>query len=440
MLASPKGEASFLGAADWWVSLAPPTFPGWGYKRKQGSSWQSFVSPRLVVAVVVLILQESFQGRDLAKTRSRDLEAAEAPGWNLVQAADQLNALSPCHFLFAESVHTFVKPPNVWAWTPTEAEEKLALPKMMKRKKSPLELPQEAFKRPLSGVRARLVAGPQVFYALGKRSGEQPDPSPSRALVNSSNPKGPQARPVFKPWLDTRPRPREGKGPVKSQAQPQNPDGSSGQGSPPPSQDKLPYPGKVNLVPSAFPPMDKKPPARPVPRMPQSWASRRPAVTNPAKPAAVTATLPTPVCSAGPGSSAQPMSTSSAGPGFNNPARPPVPRPPASRPGPYTTSSCASRKREPVHSAVSQPPAPPRPHNHCPLQHFTRQPILWRTPEVLGPVMSIPIANEQRPEREAMKRKAQLERENAARLGNSHQHFTEREEDMANALYYGYAM
>lgn len=54
--------------------------------------------------------------------------------------------------------------------------------------------------------------------------------------------------------------------------------------------------------------------------------------------------------------------------------------------------------------------------------------------------MSTPIANEQRPEREAMKRKAQLEREKAARLGKSRQHFTEREKDMAIALYYGYAM
>lgn len=279
-----------------------------------------------------------------------------------------------------------------------------------------------------------------MFYALGKRSAEQPDPASSRALGNSSNPKGPQARPVFKPWLDTRPRPREGQGPVKSQVTPQKPDGSSGQGSPPPSQDKLPSPGKVKLVPSGFPPMDNKPPARPVPRRPQPRASGRPAVTKPAKPAAATATLPTPVCLAGPGSSAQPTSTNSAGPGFNNPARPSVPGPPASRPGPCTTSSCASRKREPVHSALSQPRAPPRPHNPSPLQHFARQPILWRTPAVLGPVMSTHITDEQRPEREAMRRKAQLERENAARLRRSRQHFTEREEDMATALYYGYAV
>lgn len=124
--------------------------------------------------------------------------------------------------MFAESNRTFVNPRNGWAWTPTEAEEKLALPKMMKRKKSPPELPQEAFKRPRSGLRARLVEGLQVFYALGKRSGEQPDPSSSWALVNSSNPKGPQARPVFKPWLDTRPRPHEGKGPVKVKSNPKN--------------------------------------------------------------------------------------------------------------------------------------------------------------------------------------------------------------------------
>ncbi|ELK23878.1 hypothetical protein MDA_GLEAN10005064 [Myotis davidii] len=300
----------------------------------------------------------------------------------------------------------------------------------MKRKKRHPELPQEPIKKPRSSLHMHLLDSTKVFHALGKRSDEKADPSSSRALGNSSNPKGPQARPVFKPWLNT--RPPEGKGPVKTQVKPQ----SSDKGSPPPSQDKLPSPGKVKLVPLVFPTMDR-PPARPVPRRPQSRASRQSAVTNPA---AVSATLPTPVSVTGPVRSAQPMSTTSAGPGPNNPARPRVPLPPASRPGPYTTSSCASRKREPVHSAVSQPPAPPRPHNHCPLQHFTRQPILWGTPEVPGPVMSAPITDEQRPEREAMKKKAQRERENAARLGRSRQHFTEREEAMELAHRFGCAM
>uniref|UniRef100_G1Q6T0 DUF4629 domain-containing protein n=1 Tax=Myotis lucifugus TaxID=59463 RepID=G1Q6T0_MYOLU len=318
-----------------------------------------------------------------------------------------------------------------------KSEEKLAIPKM-KRKKSHPELPQEAIKKPRSGLHMHLLESTQVFHALGKRSGEKTEQSSSRALGNSSNPKGPQPRPVFKPWLGT--RPCEGKGPVKTQIKPPKPHGSADKGSPPPSQGQLPSPGKVKLVPSVCPPTDK-PPARPVPRRPPSRASRRPAVTNPAMPAAVNASLPAPVSVTGPGRSAQPMSTNSAGPGFDNPARPRVPRPPASRPGPYTTSSCASWKQEPVHSAVSQRPrAPPRPHNPSPLQHYTRQPIPWRTPEVPGQVMSTPITNEQRPEREAMKRKAQLEAEKAAKLGRSRQHFTEREEAMELARYYGCAM
>ena len=56
--------------------------------------------------------------------------------------------------------------------------------------------------------------------------------------------------------------------------------------------------------------------------------------------------------------------------------------------------------------------------------------------------MSKPITKEQRPEREAMKRKAQLERENAAKytsLGKV-QYFIEREKEMEIARYYGYAM
>ena len=70
------------------------------------------------------------------------------------------------------------------------------------------------------------------------------------------------------------------------------------------------------------------------------------------------------------------------------------------------------------------------------------QPIPWRKPNVPEPVMSKPITKEQRPEREAMKRKAQLERENAAKytsLGKV-QYFIEREKEMEIARYYGYAI
>ncbi|KAK1338311.1 hypothetical protein QTO34_001426, partial [Cnephaeus nilssonii] len=170
-----------------------------------------------------------------------------------------------------------------------KAEEKPAIPKM-KRKKSHPELPQEAIKKPRSGLGLHMLESVQVFHALGKKSDKKADLSSSRAQGNLSNPKGPQPRPAIKRWLDS---PGEGKGPETTQVKCQKPCGSADKGSSSPSQDQLPSPGKVKLVPLVFPTMDK-PQARPVPRRPQNLASRRPAVTNPAKPAAVNASQPTP--------------------------------------------------------------------------------------------------------------------------------------------------
>lgn len=312
-----------------------------------------------------------------------------------------------------------------------KAEEKPAIPKM-KRKKSHPELPQEAIKKPRSGLGLHMLESVQVFHALGTKSDKKADLSSSRAQGNLSNPKGPQPRPAIKRWLDS---PGKGKGPETTRVKCQKPCGSADKGSSSPSQDQLPSPGKVKLVPLVFPTMDK-PQARPVPRRPQNLASRRPAVTNPAKPAAVNASQPTPASLTGPVRSARPMSINPGRPGLNNPDQPPV-----SRPAPYKTSSCASLQWAPIHTAVSQPRTPLKPHNHYPLQDFALQPIPWRKPDVLGPVESTPITNEQRPDREAMKKKAQLERENAARcsLGKM-QHFIEREKEMDISLYYGYVM
>ncbi|XP_015417793.1 PREDICTED: uncharacterized protein C2orf78-like, partial [Myotis davidii] len=121
-----------------------------------------------------------------------------------------------------------------------KAEEKPAIPKR-KRKKSHPELPQEAIKKPRSSLGMHMLESVQVFHALGKKSEEKADLSSSRALGNSSNPKDPQPGQATKPWLDT---PREGKGPVKTQVKPQKRYGSADKGSPPPSQDKLPSPGR----------------------------------------------------------------------------------------------------------------------------------------------------------------------------------------------------
>ncbi|KAB1267317.1 uncharacterized protein Cadr_000018393 [Camelus dromedarius] len=99
-------------------------------------------------------------------------------------------------------------------------------------------------------------------------------------------------------------------------------------------------------------------------------------------------------------------------------------------------------KQKPVSTAVTKHQSPPKSQNQFLLQDFSFQPIPWRKPNVPEPVMSTPITEEQRPEREAMKRQAQQEREIAAKytsLGKM-QFFIEREREMDISLYYGYAM
>lgn len=86
--------------------------------------------------------------------------------------------------------------------------------------------------------------------------------------------------------------------------------------------------------------------------------------------------------------------------------------------------------------------APPKPPAQYLLEDFSKQPIPWRKPDIPGPVMSEPITQEQRPEREAMKRQAQQEREKAAKYTSRGkvQFFTEREKEMEISRYYGYAI
>ncbi|XP_071077709.1 uncharacterized protein C2orf78 homolog [Desmodus rotundus] len=341
-----------------------------------------------------------------------------------------------------------------------KAEEKSAIPKM-KRKKNQPELTQETFKKPRTHLGMQMLESVQVFHALGKRPDKKTELSSSRALGNSSNPKRPQSPPPTKRWLDTL---GEGKGPEKTQLTCQKPDGSAEKECSSPSQYELPPPGKVKLVPLPFLNLDK-PQARPVPRRPQSLASRRPAVANPAQPIssnqsqspltsparpgsnstqpeAVNSSRPTPASLTGPARPAQPISTNPSRPGLTNTTCPGVPQPAAPRPGIYKTSACTSFQREPIRTAVTKPLTPPKPQNQYLLQDFALQPNPWKQATVLGPVMSKPITDEQRPEREAMKRMAQLERENAAKytsLGKV-QYFIEREKEMEISRYYGYAI
>uniref|UniRef100_A0A8D2DNC2 DUF4629 domain-containing protein n=1 Tax=Sciurus vulgaris TaxID=55149 RepID=A0A8D2DNC2_SCIVU len=325
-----------------------------------------------------------------------------------------------------------------------KTEEKPMVPKA-KRKRNLPELSQEIFKKPRSYLGMHMLESVQVFHALGKKNDKNPGLSSSRALGNSSSNKDPCPCPVRKPWLQV-------KGPEKTQVRAQKPDISAAKECPSPSQYELPPPGKVKLVPLPFL-SPEKPQPRPVYRRPQSLASRRPTVAYPAQPASTSSAQPRAVSQSRPAPAntslmrpakpAQPAGSHSIHSGFTTSTQPSVPQSAASRPAPYTTSSCTSVQRGPVSNLVNKLQSqPPKPQNRYLLQDFALQPIPWRKPNVPEPVMSTPITEQQRPEREAMKKKAQQERENAAKytsLGRV-QFFIEREREMEIAHYYGYTI
>ncbi|XP_033031007.1 uncharacterized protein C2orf78 [Trachypithecus francoisi] len=328
-----------------------------------------------------------------------------------------------------------------------KVEEKQTIPNM-KRKKNQPELSQEIFKKPRSSLRMHMLESVQVFHALGKKIDKKAGFSSSRTLGSSSNTQNHQPFPALKPWLHTQ---REGKGPEKIQVKAQKLDGSAEKECPSPSHSELPPPGKVKLIPLPFLALDK-PQARPVSRRPNPPASRGPAVAYPAQPdstdsAQSTAVNPSPPAPTntslpGPATPAQPILTKATQPGSANPTQPTVPQSAVSRPSLCKTSSCSSLQREPVSTAVTNLQSLPKTQNQFPIQDFSFEPRPWRKPTVPEPVMSTPITEEQRPEREAMKRKAQQERENAAKytsLGKV-QFFVERERDMEIAEYYGYTI
>ncbi|XP_047378934.1 uncharacterized protein C2orf78-like [Sciurus carolinensis] len=324
-----------------------------------------------------------------------------------------------------------------------KTEEKPMVPKA-KRKRNQPELSQETFKKPRSYLGMHMLESVQVFHALGKKNDKNPGLSSSRALGNSSSNKDPRPCPARKPWLQV-------KGPEKTQVRAQKPDISADKECPSPSQHELPPPGKVKLVPLPFL-SPEKPQPRPVYRRPQSLASRRPTVAYPAQPASTSSAQPRAVNQSRPAPAntsfmrpakpAQPAVSHSIHSGFTTSTQPSVPQSAASRPAAYTTSSCTSVQRGPVSTLVNKLQSQlPKPQNRYLLQDFALQPIPWRKPNVPEPVMSTPITEEQRPEREAMKKKAQQERENAAKypLGRV-QFFIEREREMEIANYYGYTI
>ncbi|XP_062064838.1 uncharacterized protein C2orf78-like [Lepus europaeus] len=324
-----------------------------------------------------------------------------------------------------------------------KAENKPSVPKT-KRKRNPPELTQESFKKPRSCLGMHMLESVQVFHALGKKSDKKTGLSSYRNLGNPSNIKDRCASSALKPLLKT---PQQGTGPEKAQVSAQKLDGEADKGYASPSVYDLPPPGKVKLIPLPFPNVSKPQP-RPVPRRPQSLASHRPTLGNPARPASTNQAQPTTVnppqpapantASIDPARPARPISTR---PGWMHPTRPSIPPSAVSRPAP-NKSSYTSLKWEPVSAAVAKLQSPPNPQNPFLIQDFSRQPIPWRKPDILGPVVSNPITEEQRPEREAMKRRAQQQRENAAKYTSMGklQFFIEREKEMAISRYYGYAM
>ncbi|KAK2092689.1 hypothetical protein P7K49_029218 [Saguinus oedipus] len=304
--------------------------------------------------------------------------------------------------------------------TKVKVEEKQAIPNRKQKKNQP-ELSQETFKKPRTSLGMHMLESVQVFHALGKKT-KKTGFSSSRTLGSSTNTQNPRPFSALKPWLATR---CERKGPEKTQPKVQKLDDNAEKESPSPSQYELPPPGKVKVVPLPFLTPDK-PQDRPLSRQPHPPVSRRPAVACPAPPGstnsaqstAVSPSLPAPTNTSltGPARPAQPISTNGTKPSSANPNQPPTAsQSAASRPAPYKTSSCSSLQREPVCTAVTNFQSLPKPQNQFLIQDFSLQPRPWRTPDISGPVESTPITKEQRPEREAMKRKAQQERENAAK-------------------------
>ncbi|XP_057348839.1 LOW QUALITY PROTEIN: uncharacterized protein C2orf78-like [Manis pentadactyla] len=301
-----------------------------------------------------------------------------------------------------------------------KAEEKPTIPRMKQKKNKP-QLSQENFEKPQSRLGMHMLESVQGFHTAGKKIDRRPGFSSSWVSENYRSPKHPQLSPVTKPRLNTT---CEGKGPEKTHNKAQKPEGSVKKQGPSPSQDQEPRPGKFKLVPLPFL-TEERPPIRRVPWRQQSLASRRPALPSSTRPGSTDAVQPTAVGSSRQGcaslthpacSSLGPVQPNSAQLYLTNSIQPRVTQSTASRP---RASSRTSHQQEPIPTAVPQHQPPPKPQTLLPPQEFCFQPRPWRKPDISGPVMSKPITEEQRPEREAMKRRAQQERENAAKKRKS---------------------
>ncbi|XP_006540570.1 uncharacterized protein C2orf78 homolog [Mus musculus] len=323
-----------------------------------------------------------------------------------------------------------------------KAEEKPSIPKT-KRKMNPPELSQNSFKKPRTHLGMHMLESVQVFHPLGKKIEKKTGISSFGGLRTSNNNKDRGPGPATPALLDM---PPEGRGPdrIPGKAQRAKISAHKDCTSPPPYE--LPPPGKVKLVPLPFPKLDQ-PQARPASRKPLPLASHRPTAAYPVRlhPHSAHPSQPAPVSTSlmASANSAPPISTSATQPNVANTSESnAMPQLSYMRLVPYRASSHTSFQRELISSARNKAPSPLKPQTQHRLQDFSCQSIPWRKVDILGPVISQPITKEQRPEREAMKRRAQQERENAAKCSSPGklQIFLHRETDMEISQYYGYAM
>ncbi|XP_052052997.1 uncharacterized protein C2orf78 homolog [Apodemus sylvaticus] len=320
-----------------------------------------------------------------------------------------------------------------------KAEEKPTIPKT-KRKRNPPELSHNSFKKPRTHLGMHMLESVQVFHPLGKKSEKKTGISSFGGLRTSTSNKNPGPCPATPTPLNM---PPEGHGPDRSPGKAQRAESSAHKDCPSPYEYELPPPGKVRLVPLPFPSPDK-PQARPASRKPLPLASHRPTAACPAwlHSHSVHPSQPAPASTSLMASTkAAPSSATQAN--VANPSQSSAaPQLAYMRPASYRASSHTLFQRELVSAAGNKVPSPPKPQTQHRLQDFSCQSIPWKKVDILGPVISQPITKAQRPEREAMKRRAQQERENAAKniSPGKLQLFLQREEDMEISQYYGYAM
>ncbi|XP_012870039.1 PREDICTED: uncharacterized protein C2orf78-like [Dipodomys ordii] len=299
-----------------------------------------------------------------------------------------------------------------------------------RRKRNQPEPSQEALRKPRSHLAMHMMESVQVFHALGDKSGKKTGLPTSRALGQANTSKDTRFSTETQSKLHSKSPQKFRVNKTKSSAENQCPS---------PSQSELlPPPGKVKLVPLPFL-SPEKPRVRPASRRPQSLASRRLTGAYSTRPLPNTA-QPVPVNAAQPATDNSCLMTTR--PIISNSTLGAINKRPqsvlSSRPAPYETSSFTSRWNTTA-TKLSSLPKPP--HQYL-LQDFSLQPIPWRKSHVPGPVESDPISKELRPEREAMKRRAQQERGKAAKntFVGKIPFFHQRQIDMEIAQYYGYAI